>query len=478
MLPFVELPDTGRLLSMGPAAMRALGERLGAVGLGAPFASRLVRVGERLDDALRAPMRTWHARRMPEPAAIAARVFLLHDPVEASQALAALGDLAPLLEAGFVEERDGGIVARVHLALAGGVFCFGDLPGRGGAAVMPICGATLELVRAVVPAGPVESALDLGCGAAPVGLLLARSARRVVATDVNPRAAAFARLNAAVNGVENLEVRVGDLYEPVRGERFDRVAAHPPFVARPAGATESTFVHGGSRGDELPLRVLEGAARHLTPAGRAVVLGDWPLVDEDALDARVRGAVGAEGADVLVLQSPAKNLDEYCALHAAVEHRELGDAFARAAIAHREHLDQLGIRGLALACVVVSPGTGWTSLVSVRHVHDAPLTGEAIDRLLAARRLAFGPTEALAQARLRVPAGARLVEQPMPAGAPLSVIVQLPAGRPEWPAVLEGPLAAEVARIAQAARVAEAGPDAVNAAREALLRGALDVAPA
>jgi len=458
-----------------PAALRALGVRLHGIGLGPAFASKLVRVGERLDDALRAPMRTWHARRMSGAAAVAARVFLLHDPVEPAEARDALGDLTPLREAGFVDEDDRGIVSSVHLALVGDVFCFGDLPGLGGEAVMPVCGGTAELIRAVLPGSPVDRALDLGCGAAPVGLVLARAARHVVATDINPRAVLFARLNAALNAVENLEVRVGDLYEPVRGERFDRVAAHPPFVARPAGARASTFVHGGTRGDELPLRVLAGASEHLAAGGRAVVLGDWPLVDGDALDARVRAAVGPGAIDALVLQSPAKNLDEYCALHAAVEHRDLGDAFARAAIAHRDHLEQLGLRGLALACVVVAPGTGWTSLVPIRHVHDAPLTAEAIERLWVSRVLAFGPGEALAEARLRVPAGARLVEQAMPDGAAPSVVVQLPAGRPEWPVVLEATLAGRIARITQAARVEQAGEGAVEAAREALLRGALDV---
>src|ERR1019366_6647185 len=114
---------------------------------------------------------------------------------------------------------------------------------------------------------------------------------------------------------------------------------------------------------EMPLRVLAGAAEHLAPGGRAVVLGDWPLVEGDSLDARARAAVAAAATDVLVLPSPAKNLDEYCAVYAAMEHRELGEAFAKAAIAHRDHLERLGLRGIALACVVVAPGVGWTSLV-------------------------------------------------------------------------------------------------------------------
>ncbi len=470
-----KVADVERLLWVPASVARALGERLRGVGLGPAFAARLARVGERLDDALRAPMRTWHARRMAEPAAVAARIFLLHDPVDPEHARSALGDLSPWLDAGLLEEAPGGLVSPAHLALAGDALCFGDRPGAGSGAVMPICGGTLELVRAAAPSSTVDAALDLGCGAGPVALLLARTARRVVATDVSARALAWTRFNLAVDGVTHVEVREGDLYEPVRGERFDRIAAHPPFVARPEGVAESTFVHGGPRGDELPLRVLAGAAAHLTEGGRAVVLADWPLLDGDALEGRVAAAVAGGAADALVLQSPSKNMDEYCAMLAAVEHPELGDAFSRAAIAHREHLAHLGLRGLALAFVVVTRGSGRTSLVPIRHVGDVAVTAASVERLLGARELASAPDEALAAARVRIPAGARLLEQPMPDGSPASVVVQLPAGRPEWPPVLDGALAARVARVAASDRVGR-DPEAISAAREGLLRGALDVA--
>jgi SAM-dependent methyltransferase len=321
----------------------------------------------------------------------------------------------------------------------------------------------------------VARTLDLGCGAGAVALLLARASRNVVATDVSARALAWTRFNALLNGVANIEPREGDLYEPVHGERFDCIAVHPPFVARPAGAAASAFIHGGARGDELPLRVVAGAAPHLSPGGRAVVLGDWPVVDGDALDARIRAAVGAGPVDVLVLQSPSKNLDEYCTVLAAVEHRDLGDAFARAAIAQREHLERMGLRGLALAFVVLAPGAGWTSLVSIRHLSDAPVTSATIERLVAARTLATGPREVLARARLRVPAGTRMVEQPMPDGGPPSVIVQLPAGRSEWPPVLEAHIGALVARISATERVGD-DEQTIQAARDALLRGALELA--
>jgi precorrin-6B methylase 2 len=470
----VVLPDTGRLLSLPRDGLRLLGERLAGLELGSAFATRVARVGERLDDPLRAPMRIWHARRARDPAATVGRLFMLHDPVDPADAQDALGDLAPLLDAGFVVPGAEGLVSPVHLALVDDTVCFGDVPGQGGEAVMPACGATRDLVRAALPREPIESALDLGCGAAPVALQMARSAARVVATDVSPRALDFARLNLALHDVHNVELRQGDLYDAVRGERFDRIAAQPPFVARPDGAAPSTFIHGGARGDEVSLRVLAGAAGHLTPEGRAVVLGDWPVIDRDALDARARAAVGDGPEDVLVLQSPPKNLDEYCAHLAAAEHAELGAAFRHAAILHRGHLDAMGLRAIAVGCVVVTPGSGWTTAVSIRHLHDAPLTDEAIGRLLASRRLAFGPRQLLAAAHLRFPPGSRSVEQALPEGGPPSLVVQPPAGDPAWPAVLDAALAEVVVRIAGAGRVDEAGGEqAVDAAREALLRGAL-----
>ena len=491
----MELPDVDRLLTLPQAVLRGLGLRLRAIGLAPPFLAQLARVGDRLDDALRAPMRIWNTRRMREPAAAAARLFMLHDAVTAEEARTALGEFAPLRDGGLVEETAAGVVSRFHLALAADVYCFGDPPGSRGDGVPPVCGATLDLVRAAMPGRRVDSALDVGCGAGAVALLLARAARRVVATDVSPRAIAFARLNAAVNGVTNIELRRGDLFEPVRGERYDRIAAQPPFVARPDDARLSTFVHGGTRGDELPLRLLGGASSHITSGGRALVIADWPLVEGDEVHARVRSAIGDAPVNLIVMQSPSKNIDDYCALHAAVEHRELGEGFALDAISQREHFEKLQVRGLAFALVVVdsaSHGEAQTSHLAVRHPSDAPISAETIDRIVAARQLAHRGGDALAAARLRLPKGACMVKQQLPNGAPPAVIVQLPAGRPEWPAVFDGPSATIVARIAEAptvldvarAMARETGApigstylQVEDVARDALLRGALDIAP-
>jgi len=75
--------------------------------------------------------------------------------------------------------------------------------------------------------------LDLGCGYGPVGIAVAafNPSLQVVMTDVNERAVWLARENAKRNGVENVEVRQGFLYEPVGDMKFEVVLSNPPITA-------------------------------------------------------------------------------------------------------------------------------------------------------------------------------------------------------------------------------------------------------
>jgi SAM-dependent methyltransferase len=487
----VELADVDRLLAMADGHVAALRDAIRNAGLDERFLAKIARVGERLDDPLRGPMRAWHARRMPDVAAIAARLFMLHDPVSAPEAARALGDRTPLAACGLLHES-AGVTSRAHLAVAGDHLVFGDRAALGDA-VPPLNAVTVLLARAAIPRGSLDAALDLGCGAGAIALALTGSARRVVATDLNPRALAWARFNARLNDVASIDFRRGDLFEPVRTERFDLIVSQPPFVARRAGVDPSTFAHGGERGDELALQLVAGAVPRLSPGGRAVVLADWPLFDGDSLESRVRTVLGDARADALVLQCPTKNLDEYCTSVAAAEHPRLDDAFGRAACAQRDHFERIGLRGVAQGLVVVqASGRGLTTHVPVRHGHDAPVASSTIDRIVASHALASASDGVLLDARLRMPAGTRLVEQPSAHGAAAAVIVQLPPGWPEWPYAAPPAVALDLELIDEAPTVLEAARaaalrdgTAIDAAvvriaavaRDALRRGALE-APA
>jgi len=85
----------------------------------------------------------------------------------------------------------------------------------------------------------------------------------------------LARLNAAMNGAVNVEVRSGDLFAPVAGERFDLILANPPFV--PAPQRGPAYHSGGPRGDRVLRRVMAGLGAHLREGGRAVVISHLAL---------------------------------------------------------------------------------------------------------------------------------------------------------------------------------------------------------
>jgi 16S rRNA (guanine1207-N2)-methyltransferase len=92
--------------------------------------------------------------------------------------------------------------------------------------------------------------LDLGCGYGAIGIVAARLRPhlQVWMTDVNERAVALAEENARRNGVPNVRVRRGYLYEPVEGLDFDVIASNPPISAG-MGRVVEPFV--GKAGDHL-----------------------------------------------------------------------------------------------------------------------------------------------------------------------------------------------------------------------------------
>jgi SAM-dependent methyltransferase len=141
-------------------------------------------------------------------------------------------------------------------------------------------------------------ALDVGTGCGVQALVAARCVAEVVAVDVNPRALWFTEVNAALNGVPNVECRLGSLYEPVMGEQFDLVVSNPPFVVSPD--SDYTFRDSGMEGDAMSRAAVVGAASVLAPGGTAHVLCNW-VQGGAAADPPVAGWVEGSGCDVLLL---------------------------------------------------------------------------------------------------------------------------------------------------------------------------------
>jgi methylase of polypeptide subunit release factors len=130
--------------------------------------------------------------------------------------------------------------------------------------------------------GRVRHAVDVGTGSG-VGAIMAAPLLRgakITATDINPLALRFARINARHAGVEleTLETRGLDEVEgPI-----DLVIANPPFVADPAARL---YRDGGDmRGARLSLDWALAAARRIVPGGTILLYtGSAIAAGRDAL---------------------------------------------------------------------------------------------------------------------------------------------------------------------------------------------------
>lgn len=142
--------------------------------------------------------------------------------------------------------------------------------------------------------------LELCTGAGHIGLLAVHaSGRRLVAVDADPGACAWARHNAAANGI-HADIRHGDIAEVLDDdELFPLIVADPPWVRR--GQVDRypedprTAIDGGPDGLALARRCLQVIADHLLPRGAALLqLGSPGQVENLGGDLEQLGLVAGE----------------------------------------------------------------------------------------------------------------------------------------------------------------------------------------
>jgi release factor glutamine methyltransferase len=135
----------------------------------------------------------------------------------------------------------------------------------------------VELVLERVLPGAAARVLDLGAGSGCVAIAVARHRPRaqVLAADAALDAVELARKNAERHGTPNVRVLRSDWFAALAHERFDVIAANPPYVA--AGdphldAGDLRFeprraLVAGPAGTECIAAITAAAPAHLNPGG-------------------------------------------------------------------------------------------------------------------------------------------------------------------------------------------------------------------
>jgi methylase of polypeptide subunit release factors len=411
---FVMHPTYG--VDIDKAAMRRLKEALAAAGY----------TGETVQAALRPDHQA-----LPQPGEMVVfehrvaghsaretliRFFLIGSTVEPRDLDAALPGITgeDLERQGLAETVPGGVRCTIRIVPHGDVVVasdriyYRDAAGHDSDVVMGVSNPAILLANLTIRKR-VKTALDLGTGGGIQALLLANHCERVVATDLNPRALELTRINAALNGFENIETRAGSWFEPVAGERFDIIAANPPYVISP----ETTFLYrdSGMPADSLSRELVRAMPQHLEEGGLGHILISWGVAaGQDPLDPARQWVEGLP-CDVWLLHY----LTDDPLTQASKWNRPLAmegmDAYSAAIDRWLAYYREHGIDRIAFGAVIMrrrSHGSPWlradtlhTSRASaglVARIFEAEdfLRGPHADRL-AEERLALVPNHELRQ---------------------------------------------------------------------------------
>ncbi len=309
------------------------------------------------------------------------RLFWLGDPVERADAERALAPLQLETAAalGLVEESAEEVRATVRLVPFDPLVLACDRDDAGGPAyVAGVHPPSVTLANLTVRRS-VGAAADVAAGCGVQALLAAGHSDRVVATDVNPRALRFLAFNAQLNGAANVECRLGDLFEPVEGERFELVTCNPPYVVSP----ESRYLYrdSGLEGDAISRKTVRRAPRLLAEGGFAHVLVSWIRRQGEDWQAPLARWVDGSGCDAWLLHSASEDPLTAAATWNRPLKLEEPDEYERALDRWLAYYERLGVDSIAYGAVILRRRGGGRNWVRADDVLESPV-GPSSDLVL------------------------------------------------------------------------------------------------
>lgn len=122
--------------------------------------------------------------------------------------------------------------------------------------------------------------VDIGCGSGAGAIHICALARdaspTAVFVDINEKALRYSRVNAALSSIPiQANFLKSDLFARVEGE-IHLVISNPPYLVDPA---RRAYRHGGDRGFDLSLRIVEESLGRLAKGGRLILYTGAPVAD-------------------------------------------------------------------------------------------------------------------------------------------------------------------------------------------------------
>jgi SAM-dependent methyltransferase len=309
------------------------------------------------------------------PLEVLTRMFLIGSTVAAADLEASLPTMpvSKLERMGLAERVDGGVRCPLRIFAHGDILLacdrsyYGDSKRSDADVVMGVT-SPASLLADITVRKPVPRALDLGTGGGIQALLLANHCERVVAVDINPRAIDFTELNAALNGFDNIEARLGSWFEPVADERFDIITANPPYVISP----DSTYLYrdSGLPADSLCRQLVSDMAGFLEEGGLGHILVSCALRAGEEWAAPLRRWLLDTGCDAWLLHYLTEDPMTQAAKWNGPLIAEGLPAYGAAIDRWMAYYRREGIEQIAFAAVILRRRSGGSNWIREDSVHN------------------------------------------------------------------------------------------------------------
>ena len=133
-----------------------------------------------------------------------------------------------------------------------------------------------------------QSVLEIGTGSGIVAMYASRLTDNITVTDINFDACELARKNFEDNGIENIEILFGNLFEPVKNRKFDVILFNTPYLPTEEDEVLDDTINyafdGGLNGRKVIDLFLNEVRNHLNDNGIVQIIQSSLSGNEETLE--------------------------------------------------------------------------------------------------------------------------------------------------------------------------------------------------